>query len=547
MKDESKSRTDFLLEIEDLKMRLGEAEETLSAIRRGEVDGLVVAGPEGDLVFTLMGAEHSYRIFVEAMNEGAVTLSSEGTILYCNDRFAELVGIPHQKIIGNSIYTCVMSPDGFESAFRRGMKKSSKARTLLKNEQGEPIPVAVSFNPMQVEDSRICMVVTDLSEHIRQNELLKERADQLSRMSSQLTLAEQRERRRLAVIIHDHLQQSLVGAKINVEVLSGRLGKKHEKDVDQIYTLLMDSLKTARSLSAQMAPHILYERGLVQGLQWLARTLRETYQIDIETEIDEELLVEPEDIRVLLFASVRELLFNVVKHAMVESARLRMVSNEDGLLSITVEDAGMGFDPETMWQNAEHGSGFGLYAIRERLKYIGGQFLVKSAPGEGSTFTLIVPLEQIEKFRHTQNRRRRGGVNAANKLAAEPAAVEKNSKITVMLVDDHAVMRQGLSTLLGLHSDIAVVGEASGGEEAVELARKLEPDIILMDISMPGIDGIEATRIIHKTLPQVKIIGLSMFDAEEQAAAMIDAGAKGYCSKNDNSEDILSVIRSVMA
>ena len=91
MKKDTKRKDKHLLQIEDLRMRLEEAEETLRAIRKGEVDALVVSGPQGDQVYTLKGAEQPYRVYVETMNEGAVTLGPDGTILYCNNRFAELL------------------------------------------------------------------------------------------------------------------------------------------------------------------------------------------------------------------------------------------------------------------------------------------------------------------------------------------------------------------------------------------------------------------------------------------------------------------------
>src|SRR5450759_1051453 len=90
-------------EIEDLRARLEEAEETLRAIRSGEVDGVVVSGLDGDHVYSLHGAEHPYRVFVEEMNEGAVTVTADGLILFCNRRFAELLNVPVDAIIGQSI------------------------------------------------------------------------------------------------------------------------------------------------------------------------------------------------------------------------------------------------------------------------------------------------------------------------------------------------------------------------------------------------------------------------------------------------------------
>src|SRR6186713_2086556 len=93
------TRAELLSEIEDLRARLEEAEETLRAIQSGEVDALVLNGPEGEQVFTLKGAEHGYRVLVETMTEGAVTLGDDGVVFYCNARFAAMLKMPLEKII----------------------------------------------------------------------------------------------------------------------------------------------------------------------------------------------------------------------------------------------------------------------------------------------------------------------------------------------------------------------------------------------------------------------------------------------------------------
>jgi len=131
-------------------------------------------------------------------------------------------------------------------------------------------------------------------------------------------------------------------------------------------------------------------------------------------------------------------------------------------------------------------------------------------------------------------------------ISTPSTAPEAGKKTRVMLVDDHAVMRHGLSALLDLQSDIETVGEASNGEEAVHLARKLRPDVILMDISMPRMNGIEATRIIHSEFPDIRIIGLSMYYPDGQAEAMIRAGASAYQSKADNADLLLAAIRGAV-
>jgi DNA-binding NarL/FixJ family response regulator len=120
---------------------------------------------------------------------------------------------------------------------------------------------------------------------------------------------------------------------------------------------------------------------------------------------------------------------------------------------------------------------------------------------------------------------------------------DSGAVIRVLLADDHTFFRDGLARMLKKEPDIKVVGHAKDGQEAVNLAGKLKPDVILMDISMPIVNGIEATRIIHREHPNIRIIGLSMYDDQERAQAMRDAGVSDYLDKGCEASALVSAIR----
>ncbi len=116
--------------------------------------------------------------------------------------------------------------------------------------------------------------------------------------------------------------------------------------------------------------------------------------------------------------------------------------------------------------------------------------------------------------------------------------------IRVLLVDDHAVVRSGLVKFLMVNKDFELVGEASDGAEAVQLAALHKPDVILMDLMMPGVDGITATREIHQKYPQIKVIALTSFSEQNMVQGALQAGAAGYLQKNVTAIELASAIRS---
>jgi len=173
-----RTRQQLLDELQELTSRMMETEETLRAILSGEVDGLVVSTSEGERVFTLSGADHPYRIMVETMNEGAVTLASDGTILFCNQRFADIVKGSLEKVMGSSIYQYISSTDLqlFEGLLEQGLKGNSKGELALQTEDENSAPALFSISALEHTDmpGAVCLVVTDLTDQKRSEEMLAE-------------------------------------------------------------------------------------------------------------------------------------------------------------------------------------------------------------------------------------------------------------------------------------------------------------------------------------------------------------------------------------
>lgn len=119
--------------------------------------------------------------------------------------------------------------------------------------------------------------------------------------------------------------------------------------------------------------------------------------------------------------------------------------------------------------------------------------------------------------------------------------------ITILIVDDHSVVRQGLRMFLQIDKDLEIVGEASNGEEAVALARELAPDIVLMDLLMPGMDGIEATSVIRKELPDTEVIALTSIATDQMIIGAMRAGAIGYILKETGGDDLRQAIKAAAA
>jgi PAS domain S-box-containing protein len=496
-----------------------------------------------------------------------VTVNDRGFIEQINEAAARLLPGSDDFLVGQSFATLIVSEDQqafFSFLKNHALRKAASCCELRLKANGQPT-VHIHLEAKALYDEkgkhrqwRFGMIdITQLKqveEELRKarDELedrvtlrtaeLYQRNKQLVRLTTELTLAEQRERRRLADLLHDHLQQLLAGARLNLEVAVAENSSSQDSALIDAYDLVSQSLVTSRTLSAELSPSVLYMHGLTEAFLWLTRWMKKTHKLQVDWHAETIAAPAQEELKILLFQSVREMLFNVVKHAGTHTARVDLQA-QDKHMVITVSDEGGGFDPEELWKHDRSADkAYGLFNIRERLLLLGGDFDIQSRKGVGTTVRISVPMQTVA-FDLPDPK--------ADPVAEEhpnyrPAPAEHNNPsgpLRVMLVDDHAVMRKGLSSLLARKKDISVVAEAADGAQAVEAAQRINPDIILMDISMPVMDGIEATRRIMAQQPHIRIIALSMHGAEDQSLKMQSAGAVGYLSKTGSPEEIVSAIR----
>ena len=357
-------------------------------------------------------------------------------------------------------------------------------------------------------------------------------AAQLRRLVIQLTEAEDRERRRIASLLHDDLQQTLAGIKVHID-MAVRRAPRDEYLAGRLETagdLLNQAIERSRSLSHELSPPLLRMRGLVPALRVLASETERTHQLRVDINAPSDQLELSALAGHVTYRAVQELLFNIIKHAGVDQATVDLIERDDGV-EITVRDHGRGFDVDAALKQ-DSPTGLGLLSLRERIEAIGGVLEIRSIVGAGSTFTIFLPASATKA---------EGVVREARpEPTAEPVV---GRKLSVLVVDDHAVIRQGLVLLLNEEPDLEVVGEASSGDEAVGLAQGLLPDVIVMDLTMPGLAGDEATRAILSRAPNTRVVGLSMHSEEDAKERMLSSGAAAYLSKAGPSSHLLAAIR----
>jgi len=353
---------------------------------------------------------------VESSGDAIMSFTMDGKIISWNKGAERVFGYSADEIIGRSRE--ILAPVSLHEEKREILRKLREGEaiesfeTVRLRKNGKMIDVSLSASVMR-DDSGAIVGATEIAQDISvrtkalrdlkqaRDELeekvkertaeLRSRIREIAHMASQLTVAEDREKKRMARILHDDFQQVLVSFKMSIESLNTMERDEREAEIRKLTKQLADLITDSRSLAVDLSPPVLSET-LGHALHWLCMSwMPEKHNLLVNADIDVSLDARSEDIRSLVFYAVRELLFNVVKHSNMKEAFVDLKAHGDGDLKVTIRDHGLGFDSEAKSPAKGKPTGFGLIGLRERIEMLGGSFRINSRPNEGAEATIIVP------------------------------------------------------------------------------------------------------------------------------------------------------------
>lgn len=400
----------------------GDAGEAAAEARLG---GLMLPLLERRLAaHALAESEARLRAVVETAVDGIITIDERGAILTANPAAERLFGYRAAEMVGRNVSMLMPEPyhsehDGYlrhylETGERRIIGIGREVVGHRRDGSVFPMDLAVSETVLagrrfftglvrditarkQAEQAlhesraQLAQLNASLEQRVAQRTLdLRRQSEQLRRLAAALTDAELGERKRIARILHDHVQQLLVAARMRIGAGRAHLAPPQAENLAEAERILDEVIASTRTLTARLRPAVLHEQGLPAALRWLAQDMERHHALRVACEVDDDAQVPLEPAGNLLYEAARELLFNVVKHAKAAEARLRFSAGAPGF-RLEVEDSGRGFDPEAE-QAREAPGGFGLFSLRERLAALGGSLRHDSRPGGGTRAEVTLPV-----------------------------------------------------------------------------------------------------------------------------------------------------------
>lgn len=345
-------------------------------------------------------SEARYRELFNNMSSGVAVFEAindgRDFIFIDFNRAAERIeNLKKEDLLGKNFEEVVPSAEkyGLLDTFRR----------VWKNGKPEYHPVAVYKDGAlkiwkenyvyRLPSGEIIDVYDDITERKNAENKILRYQEKLQSLASELSLVEERERRSIATDLHDQIGQTLSVIKMRCFELRDNLDNPEPiRQIDEIRELVKQTIQDTRSLTFELSPPILYELGLVAAIDWLAEQFQLKHGLKCTVETDNKPKPLNQDLEIVLFRSVRELLINIVKHAEAKKVKITIRVNKKNL-RIRVTDDGIGFSQELKTARGYKDQQFGLFNITERIRHLGGKLEVDSQKGRGTMVTLVAPLK----------------------------------------------------------------------------------------------------------------------------------------------------------
>ena len=375
----------------ELRARLAESEEALRAIRSGEVDAVLGAGKKGRQIFTLEGAEHAYRVLIESMNEGAVTLTSQAVILYANQCFARMVKCPLEQVIGSSLRRFLSVDDRaiIQPLLKRAAKSGAKIQVVLHCADKSDLPVQISIRPLAKNDfnqGTFGLVLTDMTEARRNEERLRE-------LTQRIIQVQEAERARIALELHDNITQLLCAVLFRSEALAEGISPREtraKREAVKLREMLGQAVQEVERISRHLRPGMLEHLGLVEVIRASSKDFAEQSGVLVRLNLAELAVRLPADTELALYRILQEALKNVAKHARARHVAVGLKPAAGGV-ELTIADDGVGFAAQRRGTKHKARGGLGLLGMRERATCVGGTLEIKSARRTGTEITVRIP------------------------------------------------------------------------------------------------------------------------------------------------------------
>lgn len=533
------------LELAKLRSSLEEAQATLEAIRTGEVDAIVVNGRQGSHVYTLAGAEQPYRIFVERMQEGAITVSQQGLILYSNQRYAEMVQTPLERVIGTTLQSHLGSIEWAKfNAIFTGKGEVGKHEALLRRSDGSALAVQLTASQLPgLKEDVMCMVLTDLTAQKAQQDL------QLARdVAEKANLAKDAF---LATLSHE-LRTPLT------PVLMAAVALTQQAELPDLVRRDLAMIRRNIELEARLIDDLLDLTRIAKGKLELHFSSFDVHSV-LKRAVEicrPDIVAKHQRLSLHLDAEypqthgdpvrLQQVFWNLIRNAIKFTApsgsiAIHAENTMGGGLRVEVRDTGIGFEPENapkLFRAFEQGGrevtrqfgglGLGLAISSSIIEAHGGQ-IEATSPGrnQGATFAVTLP-----------HRPATLAPPAAARVATSPA--RKTRACQILLVEDHKDTRRTLQ--LHLQAARHTVKAAATAKEALELAAANKFDVVISDIGLPDEGGGLALMAQLRDRYRLRGIAVSGFGMEEDIAQSRAAGFRHHLTKPINLDQLKELI-----